>query len=360
MPKNLRHTFRTILIEQRKAGLKTSRHQIKKAHNRKTADYHHIFSDNSYRKHWARAQRFADFCKKNNVKKLKEITPDFAKKYLIYERDQHVNGYEGYSASTIGADALVINHIMIGTGEWKTEQRLQKSKLPDMPKRSTLLSKQRLKPLSSKEWISANPKLYTKYKDQIDTIRAFGLRRREITGGTSYNGRDGLGDKSLYKTKDGHLFAVVLGKGGKVRWTECRWDLQAEMEKIYGSKIRPMADGPKTLEDFKHNLQINIPFYKPFSHSVPTHIHRAAYAQNMIQQLNQQTYTGYRDKIIYYRDGLKANGKPRYSRGTKQINLHDNYKIGTYVAQYGAFYKLSQYMGHNRLDVLQSYLGIGR
>ena len=121
-----------------------------------------------------------------------------------------------------------------------------------------------------------------------------------------------------------------------------------------------MADRPKTLEDFKHNLQINIPFYKPFSHNVPTHIHRAAYAQNMIQQLNQQTYTGYRDKIIYYRDGLKANGKPRYSRGTKQINLHDNYKIGTYVAQYGAFYRLSQYMGHNRLDVLQSYLGIGR
>ena len=215
--------------------------------------------------------------------------------------------------ATIKTVAEIVNHLIISyeknepvnLTKLKT-QISRKYKLPNMPKRSTLLSKQRLKPLSSKEWISANPKLYTKYKDQIDTIRAFGLRRREITGGTSYNGRDGLGDKSLYKTKDGHLFAVVLGKGGKVRWTECRWDLQAEMEKIYGSKIRPMADGPKTLEDFKHNLQINIPFYKPFSHSVPTHIHRAAYAQNMIQQLNQQTYTGYRDKIIYYRDGLKA------------------------------------------------------
>ena len=360
MPKNLRHIFRSILIRQRKTALRTSRQQIKAAHNGKVADYRHIYSDNSYRKHWSRAQKFADFCKENDVKRLEEITPDFAKKYLIYERDQHINGYNGYSASNIGADALMLNHIMIGTGHWKAKQRLQKSKLPNMPKRSTLLSKQRLKPLSSREWISANPRLYMKYKDQIDTIRAFGLRRREITGGTSYNGRDGLGDRSLYTTKDGRLFAVVLGKGGKIRWTECRQDLQIEMEQLYGSKIRPMADRPKTLKDFKYNLQINKPFYKPFAHSVPTHIHRAAYAQNMIRQLNQQTYTGYRDKIIYYRDGLKANGKPRYSKGTKQINLHDNYKIGTYVAQYGAFYRLSQYMGHNRLDVLQSYLGIGR
>ena len=188
MPKNLRHIFRSILIRQRKTALRTSRQQIKAAHNGKVADYRHIYSDNSYRKHWSRAQKFADFCKENDVKRLEEITPDFAKKYLIYERDQHINGYNGYSASTIGADALMLNHIMIGTGHWKAKQRLQKSKLPNMPKRSTLLSKQRLKPLSSREWISANPRLYMKYKDQIDTIRAFGLRRREITGGTSYNG----------------------------------------------------------------------------------------------------------------------------------------------------------------------------
>ena len=360
MPKNLRHIFRSILIRQRKTALRTSRQQMKAAHDGKVADYRHIYSDNSYRKHWSRAQKFADYCRQNDVKTMDQITPTLAKNYLLYERDQNVNGFHGYSASTIGADALLINHLMIGSGSWKTSQRLEKSKLPNMPRRSTLLVKQRQKPLSSREWIVANPKLYEKYKQQIDTIRAFGLRRREITGGTSYNGRDGLGDRSLYKTKDGRLLAVVLGKGGKLRWTECRHDLQKEMEQIYGSKIHPIDEKPKNLREFRHNLKINKPFYKPFSHSVPTHIHRAAYAQAMIKQLNQQTYTGFRDKTIYYRDGFKKNGKPRYSKGTKQINLRDNYKIGTYTAQYGAFYKLSQYMGHNRLDVLQSYLGIGR
>lgn len=360
MSKNLRHIFRSELIKQRKTGLRVSRVEIKKAKNGKYTDYRHIYSDNSYKKHWSRAQRFADYCKSHDVKKMDQITPKFAKEYLIFERDQSINGYSGYSASTIGADALMINHIMIGSGHWINSQRIEKSKLPNMPQRSTILVNQRQKPLSSKEWIATNPKLYEKYKQQIDTIRAFGLRRREITGGTSYNGRDGLGDRSLYKTKDGRLLAVVLGKGGKVRWTECRHDLQKEMEQIYGSKIHPIDEKPKNLREFRHNLKINKPFYKPFSHNVPTHIHRDAYAQAMIKQLNQQTYTGFRDKTIYYRDGFKKNGKPRYSKGTKQINLRDNYKIGTYTAQYGAFYKLSQYMGHNRLDVLQSYLGIGR
>ena len=62
----------------------------------KIADYRHIFSDNSYKKHWARAQKFADFCRENNIKKMEDITPNFAQKYLLYERDQHVNGYQGY------------------------------------------------------------------------------------------------------------------------------------------------------------------------------------------------------------------------------------------------------------------------
>ncbi len=330
MPKNLRHIFRSGLIKQRKNGIKTSSQQIKKAHNGKMADYRHIFSDNSYKKHWARAQKFADFCRENNVKKLKDITPNFAQKYLLYERDQHVNGYQGYSASTIGSDALMINHLMIGSEHWKTNQKLQKSKLPGMPKRSTLLAKQRQKPMNSREWINTHPHTYAQYKNQIDTIRAFGLRRRELTGGTSQNGRDGLGDQSLYQTKDGRLFTIVQGKGGKIRWTECRQDLQKEMKQIYHGKIRPISERPKSKAEFRHNLKINQPFYRSFDHNVPTHIHRANYAQHMIKQLNQHQFNGTRQKTIYYCNGLKANGKNRYSKGVKTINLHQNYQIGAY------------------------------
>lgn len=360
MPKNLRHIFRSELIKQRKTALRTSRQQIKNAHNGKMTDYHHIFSDLSYKKHWSRAQKFADFCKQNNIKSMEQITPEFAQMYLIHERDQYINGHRGYSASTIGSDALAINHLMIGSGHWKNGQRLQKSKLPNMPRRSTFLAKQRQKPMSSREWINTHPHTYAQYKNQIDTIRAFGLRRRELTGGSSQNGRDGLGDRSIYQTRNGRLFAIVQGKGGKIRWTECRRDLQNEMKQIYGKKIRPFSERPKSKADFQHNLKINQPFYRSFDHNVPTHIHRANYAQHMIKQLNQQSYSGYRSQIIYYRDGIKPNGKVKYSKGVKKINLHAECKIGIYKAQYGAFYQLSKYMGHNRLDVLQSYLGTGR
>lgn len=78
MPKNLRHIFRSILIRQRKTALRTSRQQIKAAHNGKMTDYRHIYSDNSYRKHWSRAQKFADYCRQNNVKTMDQITPTSA------------------------------------------------------------------------------------------------------------------------------------------------------------------------------------------------------------------------------------------------------------------------------------------
>lgn len=74
MPKNLRHIFRSELIKQRKSGLRVARDAIKKSKNGKYADYRHIYSDNSYRKHWGRAQKFAEYCKQNGVKSLNEIT----------------------------------------------------------------------------------------------------------------------------------------------------------------------------------------------------------------------------------------------------------------------------------------------
>ena len=67
---------------------------------------------------------------------MREITPDFAKQYLVYERDKSVRGYSGYSASTIASDALMINHIMIGSKVWKEDERVLKSKIPNMPHRS--------------------------------------------------------------------------------------------------------------------------------------------------------------------------------------------------------------------------------
>lgn len=359
MPKNLRHIFRSELIKQRKSGLRVARNAIKKSKNGKYADYRHIYSDNSYRKHWGRAQKFAEYCKQNGAKSLRDITPEFAKKYLIYERDQSVRGYSGYSASTIASDALMVNHIMIGSKTWREDERVVKSQIPNMPHRSQDILTQRNKNLTAKEWVERYPHTYNAYKSQITTLRAFGIRRRELTGGTSKNGRDGLGDRSLYE-RNGHIWAVVQGKGGKVRWTPCRQDMENQIKTMFNGAIRSWDERPKNINDFKHNVKINKTFFKAYNHNVPSHIFRAEYAQNMIKQLNQRSYSGTRQVPYYQRAGRNSNGKMTYTKTAKNIDLSHSHTIGAYTASYGAFYQLSEFMGHNRLDVLNSYLGAGR
>lgn len=66
MGQNLRHAFRSELIRQRRRGaLYGSRGAIKRAHGGKMAQYDRISSDNSYKDHWARAQKFAQWLKTN-------------------------------------------------------------------------------------------------------------------------------------------------------------------------------------------------------------------------------------------------------------------------------------------------------
>lgn len=353
MPKNLRQLFRTELINQRQAGARMRRHSIKHNKGGKMADYRHLYSDNSYKTNWARAQKFAEYLKNDTeIRKMKEITPEIASEYLKKERDA------GYSASTIGSDALAINHLMIGTGYWEESQKIVKSQIAGMPKRSVVY--QRYKQLDSSEWRSANPELYEKYQDQIDTIRAFGLRRRELTSGTSLGGNDGFGSKTLFRAENGSLVAQTMGKGGKLRFAPVRQDLASEMEAKFGQYARPISHAAKSGKAFRGMIKKNKPFFKPFSHKVPTHIFRADYAQNRLQELDKLHYTGtYRVKK-YRRAGVDRNGKQVYKAYYKQVNLADRYQIGSYKASYGAFFELSKEMGHNRLDVLNAYLGTGR
>lgn len=354
MPKNLRHQLRSELYKQRKNGRRTSRNAIKQAKNGKFTNYSHITSDKSLKTHLERIEKFASFCKQNGVKKMSEITPNFAQKYLIFERNS------GKSAATIGADALAINHALIGSENWKESQRLQKAKIASMPKRSMKIVTQREKKLTSKEWRERYPHKYQTYRKQIDTIRAFGFRRRELTGGTSFKGRDGLGDRSLYKFHDGSLRAITIGKGGKIRWTVCRKDLQSEMEKLYQKIIRNEDKKPKNKADFIHNLKENQPVYHSFSHSIPTHIFRADYAQNKLQELDKKSYSGSKPYTYYKHAGRADNGKYRFEKTVRYHALNKPYQIGEFKASYGAFYELSSYLGHNRLDVLNAYLGEGR
>lgn len=351
--KNLRQLFRSELIRQRKTGARVRRSTIKAGKGGKMADYRHIYSDNSYKDHWARAQCFAQYLRtQTSIRKYDEISPEAAIEYLKAQLEA------GYSASTIGSDALAINHLMIGAGYWAENQRIIKSKIPGMPKRSVVY--QRYKPLTSQEWRDRNHDLYSKYKDQIDLIRAFGLRRRELSSGTSLNGKDGIGPKTLFRAKNGLLVAQAMGKGGKLRFAEVREDMTEEMEAKYGRYARPISSAAKSDKQFRNMIKHNKPFFSSFAHRVPTHIFRADYAQNKLRELNHRHYSGFHTVKKYRRAGHDSSGKQRYEPYLKRLDDSKTYQIGAYRAQYGAFFELSQSMGHNRLDVLLSYLGTGR
>ena len=355
MPRNLKNKIRSELIRQRRNSKRIGgRDKAKKMKEGKYTDYGHIYSDRSYKAHLERATKFAEYCQENGIKDFDQITPSVAQKYLIYERDK------GYSASTIGASALAINHVMIGGGFWHESQKIMKSKIAGMPKRSTKIVNQREKSLTSKEWRDRYPNSYQKYQNQIDTVRALGLRRRELTGGSSYNGKDGLGTKSLYWSEKGRVLAVTIGKGGKFRTIECRLDLQPKIVKLYGKYIQPADKIPQNKTDFLKNMRSNKPFYHSFSHAIPTHIFRSDYAQNKLRELASKPFSGEREYSYSKRMKTAHKGKYYYSRVIRKHDLSKPYQIGSYRASYGAFYALSKNMGHNRLDVLQSYLGEGR
>lgn len=352
MPKNLRQLFRSELITQQKKGAAENRDTYKDKSGHK-ADYYRIYSHQSYILHWKRAQSFAKYLKlETKVRKMEEITKEVAIQYLLHQKEK------GLSAATIGADALMINHLMIGSGLWSPKERVIKSQIATMPKRSYLERRNKL--LTSSEWRAQHPEDYQKFKDQIDTIRAFGLRRRESFSVRSQASTQGFGPKSIYRGPDGRLEALVRGKGGKIRFAPVREDLSDRMEQLYGQYARPARADLLSSDTYRRVMAQNKPFYADLPHSIPAHIFRAEYAQRRLQELNKHSYSGTRTVKSYVRDGHKPDGKWRWKQATKTINLADTWQVGAYKAQYGAFFELSKDLGHNRLDVLRHYLGIGR
>ncbi len=136
--------------------------------------------------------------------------------------------------------------------------------------------------------------------------------------------------------------------------------MATEMERKFGSFARPIEQAAVNDRQYRAMIRDNTPFFQSFSHKVPTHIFRAEYAQNKLQELNRKQYSGFHEVTKYRRAGHDSTGKQLYSPYQKKLRDSDSYQIGSYRASYGAFFELSQNMGHNRLDVLNAYLGIGR
>lgn len=331
MTKNLKQLLTQELYRQ----VKTGRHlnSIGKGHTyQKTrgrvATHDAIWSKGSFKALKSSAKRVAQFAKDQGFKTISDLQ---SKENLrqIFSAETSA----GLSAGTQSQDLRLINHILIGKKLASTQLRKEDV---GIARRSNLIAEQRYKSLTSKEWENTHQIAYKHHKDQIEFIRDTGLRRSELNA------------FKAFKINDSYKILTV-GKNGKSRFAEVRPGTESTVLKVLGKPQVPSISTQESQKILKNPAYIKAQIQAQgqsikLSDKIPSHIHRAYYAQQLIQQLATRDYS---NSTYTTRSGVVHSG-------------NEEYTIGAYTAPYGAFMELSKDMGHNRLEVLKNYLGIGR
>lgn len=328
-------------------GRRSSRQDIKKLGKESEA----ITSQKSHEIHKTNWQKFAEWAdKKHNIKRLGKITKEIVKEYLQEEAKQGGRDGKGASYKTLQTYLTAINKVMVSSQRWTESDKPTMTKWKqDIEIRKD--SRDVYKSLTGKEWIERNPKEYKKYNQVIETIRAFGLRSKELKE---------LNTKSFIKDKNGKLYVQTIGKGGKYRIAECASDMNNKMMEWYGGKAQEVNDikefkgyyDEETAKEYLRNQirnskkRLNIKYSK--SERMPKHIFRADYAQRLLNEKIEElkgVSEGVRGYSTFKTGELRSGNLRRYET-----------QIGAYKGNAEAFREVSRNLGHNRLDVLLRYL----
>lgn len=331
MSKNLNHELKRELYNQFRLGKYLAKigkgHTYQKQKGR-VATHNAIWSQGSFRALKSSAKRVAIFAKKQGYKSVSDLQNTENLKQIFSAETS-----AGLSAGTQSQDLRLINHVLIGKKLASTQLRKEDV---GIARRSNLIAEQRYKSLTSKEWENTHKIAYKHHRAQIEFIRDTGLRRSELSA------------FKLYKVNDTYE-VLTIGKNGKSRFAEVRPGTESAVLEVLGKPQVPSIstqESQKILKNpayIKSQIQVHGQKIK-LSDKIPSHIHRAYYAQQLIQQLANRDYSS---TSYTTRSGVVHGG-------------NEMYQIGEYKAPYGAFMELSEDMGHNRLEVLKNYLGTGR
>ncbi|MBS0937609.1 hypothetical protein [Lactiplantibacillus plantarum] len=358
---NLFKSGKAVLNNARKLGQRIPRDKLK--HQQRA--YRAISSPQSlktYQSTWKEVSTW--LFNHENVNYLRRIKPEMIERFLL---DKVHNGgikSQGASIKTLKGYVSVINKVQVCANNLTMNERysLRQFKHLDLTnkKHHTVY-----KSLTGAEWIDRNPDTYLKNQQAIDTIRAFGLRARELAT---------LNSKSFIQdTQTGKYYVQTIGKGGKYRLAECRKDLQTQMQIYYNTLFKANSfdltnfKGSKDylLRNMKKGLKIEFKGQK--RHDIPRHIFRADYAENLLKQKFQEypkgpVHCGYRMvKVHEEQVDLQKHLQPKKCHQSfqtiKTIPLGQvQIQIGAYKGPLRAFTEVSKNSGHNRLDVLLKYL----
>ena len=284
--KNIRQQLRNELHKQYKAGQGRSRH-FDKHQNGGSPIYDRIYSDLSLKTHLSRIEQFAGWLKSEHpeVRNLSDISKDIAGQYLQQQRD------EGKSAYTIGADMLAINRVQISSGHW--DHAIKKSDY-DLPKRAFEdLRNNNSATYRTSEQQQEDAKMRERYNEVLFYGQAFGLRRSELVPSDS---RQTVAGTHSLDEREGKLYHVTTGKGGRLRTIECLKSHESEIREAYGQYVQPMPDylckdhfNKADIEQFKEEHKQGEQFFASLDRSLRIHVEcRQYYAMHKLDEIQQE------------------------------------------------------------------------
>lgn len=335
-------TARNVLYQQfHKTYKQRSRNEFKKHHGNH-ADYWHVYTYTSYRQHLSAMKQFSKWCvNEKGIWKIAGINHHLVGEYCNAMRQQ------GYSAWTIKARITAINHVMIGSNHWTSEEAFSATAWNKAHHDyygtglTQIHRKVQAEIINNREetaqqWRKSHVRVYAANQQVIDTARAFGLRRGELIH--TIKDKPAVIKQSFFKDNDGKLYAFVpYGKGGRPRFAQCRQDMQAEMEQYYQPlKINSVSHDMKTIYEFRDNW--------------------LAYHQRELRQ-QQYLFTKYDHRVSFHRQ-RQEYAQVRLAEEQQISPLVHDYQqtIGGVTAYHSQFARVSQDLGHNRVDVLANYL----
>lgn len=301
-----------------------------------------ITSPTSLKQHLNRLEQFYSYLDNKDIKvsKFSQITPQIVDDYVQYQADK------GMSKKTIQSDLTAINKVMTVTNSWTDKDKKYLKDYKNISIKESINNT--YKRLTSEEWEKKYPKKYETYRGTIEVLKNTGLRANELKE---------LNTKSfIIDTKTNELYVQTIGKGGKYRISPVLNSsdtlsyiriepIKRDIESMKNNLERSERDFKYALQDAKKDKSLRLNLKGSNGHHLPKHINRAYYARKLLER-EIKAYESL--ETVYKGYTTLKEEKDNYSKYDIQVN--------GYKGNAQAFLNVSKAIGHNRLDVLRSYI----
>ena len=259
------------------------------------------------------------------VKNLHQIDESVMRDYGEYLRDA------GYSEKTAQTYMMTINRIQIDEGHF--DKPYTPHSLGIKIERKNINNSK-----STPEQLEQERKNLEKYPEIYEFGRAFGLRKGELIGNRNPQ-HTYASNKSLYEDKNGTLYCVSIGKGGKLRKSEVLKEYENGIREKYQKDIQSLPDYLYR-DDNRFTKEDKESFLKDCEG-----------AERYFPTINRSTRVQVECRQYYVENKLREiQDEGRFDEGrTIRIN-------GVEMTENEAKF-ISEQLGHHRLEILKKYVG---